>query len=105
MIFALFARKKKETRRTYSAADGVVWDVQVRAPGPSNAMVVFRHPDPSTTSRDRYAWWVVDGPSARDVTARLDTDAVLASLTDDDLRALFRKSMPISSQIPRFEPA
>ena len=44
-------------------------------------------------------------PQALDVTARLQAEDVLHALTEDELRALFRKSMPISSQIPRFEPA
>ena len=74
-------------------------------PSATNAMVVFHYPDAGTTSRNRYAWWIVSGPEARDVTARLDAKTVLDSLTDDDLKALFRKSMPISSQVPRFEPA
>jgi hypothetical protein len=105
VIFGLFGRRKKRASRTHRAADGVEWGVEVRTPSATNAMVVFHYPDPTTTALDRYAWWVSDGPKARDVTARLTADEVLASLTDDDLRAVFRKSMPISSQIPRFEPA
>lgn len=105
MIFGLFARRKKEARRSYTAPDGTAWGVEVRWPSATNAMVVFHHPDVTTTARNRYAWWVSDGAQARDVTARLDAAQVLAALTDDDVRTLFRKSMPISSQLPRFEPA
>ena len=102
----LFGRKKKApSRRAFRAADGIEWGVEVRTPSASNAMVVFHHPDPRSTSRNRYAWWISDGPQALDVTARLNAGDVLAALTEDDLRALYRKSMPISSQVPRFSPA
>ena len=101
----LFGRKKKPTRRAFRAADGLDWGVEVRSPSASNVMVVFHHPDIATTSLNRYAWWISDGPQALDVTARLKAEDVLELLTEDDLRALFRKSMPISSRIPRFEPA
>jgi len=104
MIFALFGRKKSAAR-PFDGPDGTRWSVEVRWPSATNAMVVFHYPDAGTTSRNRYAWWIVSGPEARDVTARLDAKTVLDSLTDDDLKALFRKSMPISSQVPRFEPA
>jgi hypothetical protein len=105
MIFALFGRGKQTARRAFRDAQGIAWGVEVRSPSATNAMVVFHHPDVRTTAYNRYAWWVGDGPQASDVTARLNAADVLAGLTDDDLRALFRKSMPISSQIPRFEPA
>src|SRR5437868_2414131 len=103
MIFALFGRRRAP-RRAFRAVDGVDWGVEVRTPSASNAMVVFHHPDPNTTSRTRYAWWISDGPQSHDVTARLKPADVLAQLTEDDLRTLFRKSMPIANQIPRFEP-
>ena len=104
MIFALFARKKQSAHRPFRASDGVEWGVEVRSPSATNAMIVFHHPDVTTTSRNRYAWWIADTPKAHDVTARLSAVDVLASLTDDDLAKLFRKSMPIASQIPRFQP-
>jgi len=99
----LFGRGKKKSRGAFRDGDGVAWGVEVRWPSATNVMVVFHHP--SLLARNRYAWWVSDGPQALDVTARLKADEVLAALTEADLRALFRKSMPISSQIPRFEPA
>ena len=58
-------------------------------------MVVFRHPDGRTGRRDRYAWYITRGPEALDVTARLNKRSVLDSLTDVDVRRLFRRSMPI----------
>jgi hypothetical protein len=87
----------------YRAPDGVAWSVAVRAPGTTNAMVVFGHPDRALRA-DRYAWYVTSGPEARDVTARLDTAAVHARLTDAMLRQLFLRSMPVESRRPHFEP-
>jgi hypothetical protein len=31
--------------KTYTAPDGTTWKVMVQAPGSSNAMILFRHPD------------------------------------------------------------
>ena len=87
----------------YRAPDGVSWTVEVRAPGTTNAMVVFGHPDRGLHA-DRYAWYLTSGPEARDVTARLDVAAVHARLTDADLRQLFLRSIPLESRRPHFEP-
>ena len=89
--------------RPFRAADGRTWGVEVRAPGASNAMIVFHHPDLGTSRRNRYAWWLTHGPEARDVTARLTPKVVLDSLDERDLARLFRKSMPIDSTVPRFQ--
>ncbi|MDQ3698816.1 MAG: hypothetical protein M3373_12465 [Gemmatimonadota bacterium] len=60
-------------------------------------MLVFHHPNGRTARLDRYAWYNASGPEARDVTARLDTGAVLRSLSDADLANFFRRSMLISA--------
>jgi hypothetical protein len=83
--------------RTFQAADGVWWGVEVVLPGASHAMIVFRHPNGRTSRLDRYAWRNIDGPEARDVTARLDTKKVLERLTDDDIARHFRRSMRIAA--------
>jgi hypothetical protein len=83
--------------RSYESADGVRWGVEVTLPGASNAMVVFHHPGGRTARRDRYNWYNAQVPEARSVTARLDPDAVLASITDAELALLFRRSMLISA--------
>lgn len=110
MIWALFAGLGKGARlvsgrRELVAPDGMRWLVEVRAPGASNAMLVFLHPDPERSSLHRYAWLELDGPEARDVRARVSPHEVLASLSDAELRRSFGRSMPISSRVPRFEPA
>jgi hypothetical protein len=83
--------------RTFTSADGLVWRVEVRQPGASNAMIVFRHPDGATSRLDRYNWYNSTAPESKNVTARLDPDAVLQVLTDAELALLFRRSMLISA--------
>ncbi|HEX5438914.1 MAG TPA: hypothetical protein VFW98_17305 [Gemmatimonadaceae bacterium] len=93
-------------QRRFQSPDGLSWRVEVRMPGASNAMVVFHHPDGITSRRDRYNWYNADTAEARSVTARLDPDAVLKSLSDADLARLFRRSMPISANgMPLYVPA
>ena len=91
--------------RFFDAPDGTRYGVSVSNPGASNAIVVFRHPDGSTSSNDRYAWYINPGPEARSVTARLDEDEVLDALKDADLARLFRRSMPVSTVAPSNNPA
>jgi hypothetical protein len=85
----------KKQPRIFQSPNGVTWRVEVRSPGSSNAMIVFAYPDPGTSRLDRYAWHQWQGSEASVVTARLQPAAVLESLTDDDLKRLFRRSMPI----------
>lgn len=96
--------------REFRSPDGTVWIVQVRVPGASNAMVVFRHQDGRTTRQDRYAWYLSSAASASDVTSRLDRKALERSITNDELARLFRRSMLVSAAdnplgIPVTEPA
>ena len=86
--------------KTYASPDGVLWGVQVQAPGSSNAMVVFRHPDGASSRKDRYAWYISKGPEARSVTSRLSPQKVLDSLDDTTLAQLFRRSMRVSRPDP-----
>lgn len=90
-------------RRAFRAPDGATWTVEVRAPGASNAMVVFLAPDP-TSRMDRYAWWLNPAASATEVTSRLESSKVLALLDERALLRLFRKSVAVDSRVPRFEP-
>jgi hypothetical protein len=82
--------------RTFISPDGVVWGVDVDLPGSSNAMVLFRHPNGRSARLDRYNWFISNGPEARSVTARLSPPKVLASLSDEDLARLYRRSMAVS---------
>ncbi len=87
----------KRRLREYVAGDGTQWGVDVTLPGASNVMLVFLHPDGRSARRDRYAWYNVNSPEARNVTARQDPDAVLHGLSDEQIARLFRRSMLISA--------
>ena len=56
-------------------------------------MVVFRYP--GSSHMDRYAWFLANGPEARNVTAHLPARTVMDALDDRALARLFRRSMPI----------
>jgi hypothetical protein len=84
--------------KSYTAPDGLTWGVLVQAPGASNAMIVFRHPDGASSRLDRYNWIINRGPEARSVTARLDPDRVLEQLDPAEIARLFARSMPVSRQ-------
>lgn len=96
--------KRANAARPFRAPDGATWTAVVRSPGASQVMVVFQHPDRTRTALDRYAWWANHGPEADDVTARLTPATVLRALDDTSLADLFRRSIPIAAQTPRFEP-
>ena len=92
-------------KRSYVAPDGAHWGVEVRTPGSSNVMIVFHHPDHRTSRNNRYAWHTWPGEEARDVTARLKPAKVLEGLSDEQLATLFRRSMPVSSEVPNAVPS
>ena len=96
--------KRRNAARAFRAPDGLSWTAEVRTPGSSQVMVVFEHPDRTRNALDRYAWWAYAGPEAADVTARLTPASVLGQLDDATLTDLFRRSIPIAAQTPRFEP-
>jgi hypothetical protein len=83
--------------RSFQSADGVRWGVDVILPGASHAMVVFRHPNRRTSRFDRYAWRNIDGPEAKNVTARLNPKEILERLSEDDMALHFRRSMRIAA--------
>ena len=82
--------------RTYDSSDGTRWRVDVALPGSSNAMVIFRHPDGDSSGRDRYNWFISQGPEARSVTSRLSPARVMEQIDDALLKRLFARSMPVS---------
>jgi hypothetical protein len=86
--------------KAFKGPDGTNWGVEVQLPGASNAMVVFHHPGGRTARLDRYAWYLWNGPEAESVTSRVPTDRVMASLTPEKTALLFRRSMPVSAEIP-----
>lgn len=86
--------------KTWLSPDGIQWAVEVDLPGSSNAMVIFRHPDGNSARLDRYNWFISNGPEARSVTSRLSKLKVLDGLGDQELAALYRRSMKISRPDP-----
>jgi hypothetical protein len=84
--------------KPFRSPDGTIWGVVVdkTTAGSSNAMVLFRHPDGASSRRDRYNWFLSNGPEARSVTSHLDNARVLESLDDAVLGRLFRRSMAVS---------
>jgi hypothetical protein len=86
---------------TFRGPDGTPWRVVVQTPGSTNATVVFVHPDPNSSSLNRYAWYISDGAGVRSVTSRLSPKEVLESLNERDLARLFRRSMPIGGGYPQ----
>jgi hypothetical protein len=86
--------------RPFRGPDGTNWGVEVQVPGASNAMIVFHHPG-KTARLDRYAWDIWNGPESRSVTSRVSSDKIMQTLTDEKLRALFRRSMPVSNDLTR----
>jgi len=87
--------------RPFSGPDGTNWGVEVQVPGASNAMIVFHHPGGKTARLDRYAWDIWTGPESRSVTSRVPAEKIMQSLTDEKLRLLFRRSMPVSNDLSR----
>ena len=83
--------------KTFKSSDGTEWTVDAVLPGSSNIMVVFRHPDASTSRMNRYAWINWKGAESRDVAARLDEQGTLDALGDAEIARLFRRSMPIAA--------
>ena len=90
----------KKGKRTYRSPDGTLWGLDVRARGASNAMVVFQHPNPSSSRLHRYAWYLSHAPEARDVRHRVEPAEVLRAISDEQLAMLFRRSMPVSTPVP-----
>ena len=89
-----------KSNKTYTAPDGVTWNVIVQAPGASNAMILFRHPDGQSSRLDRYNWIISRGPESRSVTARLDPKKILEGLDAGTIMRLFQRSMPVSRSDP-----
>ena len=91
--------------RPFEGPDGIRWGVEARSPGASNVMIVFHHPDGRTSRNDRYAWYNWHGPESRSVTARIDLDSALKSLSDVELARLFRRSMRVAASPPPYNPS
>ncbi|HEY8311179.1 MAG TPA: hypothetical protein VIG47_11520, partial [Gemmatimonadaceae bacterium] len=81
------------------------WGVEVQLAGSSSANVVFHHPDPSTSRKDRYVRFDWRGPEATDVVSHLDLGQIRTALSDAVIADLFQRSMPIGFGAPAFATA
>jgi len=88
--------------KPFRSPDGTLWAVRVQSPSNSSALVLFAHPDGSTSRRDRYAWLNASTAEANDPQARLKPHVVLATLDDRIIARLFRRSMPVDTQRPSY---
>ena len=91
--------------KAFRTPDGTVWGVEVQLPGSSSANVIFHHPDPGTSRKDRYARMDWRGPEAANVAGHLDIAKVRAALSDAAIAELFRRSSPIGFGPPALAPA
>ncbi|MEO6526784.1 MAG: hypothetical protein ABIP93_09190 [Gemmatimonadaceae bacterium] len=90
----------KTHAKSHTSPDGTTWGVTVESPGSSNAIIMFRHPDGTTSRLDRYNWVITQGPEARSVTSRLTPQTVLEQLDAGSITRLFQRSMPVSRRDP-----
>ena len=81
--------------KSFRTPDGTLWGVEVQLAGSSSANVVFHHPDPGTSRKDRYARFDWRGPEAANVAERLDLAKVRSALSPAVIADLFRRSSPI----------
>ncbi len=89
----------------FQTPDGTLWGVEVQLAGSSSANVVFHHPDPSTSRKDRYARFDWRGPEAANVASRLDVTKIRAALSPTVVAELFQRSSPIGFGAPALAPA
>jgi hypothetical protein len=79
--------------RPFVAPDGATWNVDVRLPSHSGAMLVFQHAGGQGVARDRYAW--INAQQTTDPRQRLVSKKMLDGLNDDEIARLFRRSMEV----------
>lgn len=91
--------------KSFRAADGTNWGVQVQLPGYSSAIIVFHHPDGRTARKDRYVTLNWHGGEASQVTKTVDPETMLSTLNDDAMRSLFSRSVLVGTGRPAFSPA
>ena len=84
----------KKVKRLYQSPDGLTWNVLVKLPSHSSAMLVYQHPDGESSKLDRYAW--INSEQTTDPRDRLTSEDVMKRLTDEEIARLFRRSMMVS---------
>ncbi len=88
--------------RPFKGPDGTMWGVQVQMPSHSGAMVLFHHPNGETARLNRYAWINAPTETAHDPRTSLKAAALDSQLSERDIARLFRRSMPVQTNWPRY---
>lgn len=81
----------RRVTREFQSPDGIRWNVLVKLPSHSSAMLLYQHP---VSKLDRYAW--INSATTTDPRDRLTAKDVMERLTDADIARLFRRSMMVS---------
>jgi hypothetical protein len=81
--------------RPYSTPEGATWNVDVKLPSHSGAMLVFQHAGGQSVAADRYAWINAALEATTDPRERLKAGTMLDGLSDAEIARLFRRSMAV----------
>jgi hypothetical protein len=81
--------------RPFHASDGATWNVDVRLPSHSGAMLIFQHAGGQSVAGDRYAWINAHADTVSDPRERLSASALLERMSDAEIAGLFRRSMAV----------
>jgi hypothetical protein len=81
--------------RAFQSPEGEMWNVDVRLPSHSGAMVIFQHAGGQDVAGDRYAWINAHATGANDPRERLSAKFLLDALNDGEIGRLFRRSMAV----------
>jgi len=85
----------KREKRVYQSPDGGTWNVDVKLPSHSSALLTFQHVGGQSVAGDRYAWINAAQATVSDPREQLSAAAILESLSDHDVERLFSKSMAV----------
>ena len=79
--------------RQFVAPDGATWNVDVKLPSHSSAMLTFQHTGGQAVASDRYAW--INARDTTDPRDRLVPKTILENLDEGQIARLFRRSMAV----------
>ncbi|HEX9564948.1 MAG TPA: hypothetical protein VF981_13285 [Gemmatimonadaceae bacterium] len=84
--------------RAFQAPSGATWNVDVKLPSHSGAMLVFQHAGGQSMAGDRYAWINAGAAIVSDPRERLSATSLLESMSQAEIARLFRRSMAVSRE-------
>jgi hypothetical protein len=83
--------------RDFRAPDGSSWSVEIRTPGTSTALIVFR-PVSGVDGSDRYTNYIAPDGERSGVMGRLDAAVVLDAIDERAIAKAFRVSVPVNAR-------